>query len=212
MVKMLEDKKIICGTMIKKAISDMDYGSSLLGKVSRVSGRGQFKNLFWWRIELDREELKDKYKKSGYDYLYLTPYIVRRENVDELFDFTGEYILKNKDTDKLYWGKNEECSLPHLDSSTGNIHVKFDPTKWDGSIKQIILVRNVLNAHYGTKLDDTSDFQPDELLVYRFNDTKVSVPQECYYPRIDKEVELEDESLEKMLEKVTEIIFDNPIN
>lgn len=209
MVKETKDKKTICGTMIQKVISDIDCGSRLLGKVSRVSGRGQFENLFWWRIELSLDKLKDRYKKSGYDYLYLTPYIVRRENVDELFDDIGEYILKNKDTDKLYWGKNEERSLPHLDSSTGNIHVEFDSTKWDGSIKQIILVRNVRNAHYGTKLDDTSDFQPDELLVYTFNDTKVSVPRECYYPRIDKDVELEAESLDKMLEKVMDIIFDN---
>ncbi len=203
----LKEKKSLCAAMIENALNDLDSGRSLFGKVRCISGRGQFQNLFWWGIPLSDDSLKDKYRKSGYHYLYLTPYIVTQEHVDELFDFTGEYILKNEDTDERYWGKRKAHLLPHLDSSTGNLHVEFDPIKWDGSIKQILLVRNVPQAHYGTKIDDTNDFCLDELLVYKFRDKKVMVPKECYYPRIDQAGRLQGESLDKLLKTVMDIFF-----
>ena len=70
------------------------------------------------------------------------PYRVTLEDAKEALGITDDgnemnnmHYIKQKGSNG--WGISE--NLPHIDPSTGNIHIAFDPMKWDGKIHQLIL-------------------------------------------------------------------------
>ena len=139
--------------------------------VRPVSGRGRFTGLFWWCVTIDDNLLKDKYK--DYNRILLMPYRATPS------DFKAVNI-------------GIEKSIPHLDESTGNIHVDFASEDWlqkYGSdarhcIMQAVLASS-LNSHIGPKLNEHHNkglYEENEFIPYKSN---AKVPKACYYPRLD---------------------------
>lgn len=137
-------------------------------------GKGKFKNLYWWVIDLENEVdiYGDKYNK-----IFLMPYtfgfteddlntnistdiidLKNYEENDELFDEEGNNLFNRISKQKNYKKAKIHSNNYNVDITTGNFH-PHDALKGvikETEIKQIMLVRNTYKngSHYGVLYDN----------------------------------------------------------
>lgn len=128
----------------------------------KSGGKGKFKNLYWWVIDLENEV--DIYK-TKYNKIFLMPYTFGLTEDDLNTNTSTDIIgLKNYEEndelfDRISKQKNYKKAKIHsnnynVDITTGNFH-PHDALKGvikETEIKQIMLVRNTLSknqSHYG---------------------------------------------------------------
>lgn len=166
-------------------------------------GRGKFKNLYWWAIDLENEV--DIYSK--YNKIFLMPYtfglteddlntntstdiidLKNYEENDELFDEEG-----NNFKQKNYKKAKIHSNNYNVDITTGNFH-PHDALKGvikGKKIKQIMLVRNTLRntyknqSHYGVLYDGFNNCpcpkdEEKNFIILRDEDNKFYyIPKKC---------------------------------
>ena len=132
----------------------------------KSGGKGKFKNLYWWVIDLENEVDIDKTK---YNKIFLMPYtfglteddlnpntstdIIGLKNYEEN-DEEGNNLFNRISKQKNYKKAKIHSNNYNVDITTGNFH-PHDALKGvikGEKIKQIMLVRNTLSknqSHYG---------------------------------------------------------------
>lgn len=132
----------------------------------KSGGKGKFKNLYWWVIDLENE--LDIYK-TKYNKIFLMPYtfglteddlnpntstdIIGLKNYEEN-DEEGNNLFNRISKQKNYKKAKIHSNNYNVDITTGNFH-PHDALKGvikGEKIKQIMLVRNTLSknqSHYG---------------------------------------------------------------
>lgn len=132
----------------------------------KSGGKGKFKNLYWWVIDLEKEV--DIYK-TKYNKIFLMPYtfglteddlntntstdIIGLKNYEEN-DEEGNNLFNRISKQKNYKKAKIHSNNYNVDITTGNFH-PHDALKGvikGEKIKQIMLVRNTLSknqSHYG---------------------------------------------------------------
>lgn len=132
----------------------------------KSGGKGKFKNLYWWVIDLENEV--DIYK-TKYNKIFLMPYtfglteddlnpntstdIIGLKNYEEN-DEEGNNLFNRISKQKNYKKAKIHSNNYNVDITTGNFH-PHDALKGvikGKKIKQIMLVRNTLSknqSHYG---------------------------------------------------------------
>lgn len=132
----------------------------------KSGGKGKFKNLYWWVIDLENEV--DIYK-TKYNKIFLMPYtfglteddlnpntstdIIGLKNYEEN-DEEGHNLFNRISKQKNYKKAKIHSNNYNVDITTGNFH-PHDALKGvikGEKIKQIMLVRNTLSknqSHYG---------------------------------------------------------------
>lgn len=132
----------------------------------KSGGKGKFKNLYWWVIDLENEV--DIYK-TKYNKIFLMPYtfglteddlnpntstdIIGLKNYEEN-DEEGNNLFNRISKQKNYKKAKIHSNNYNVDITTGNFH-PHDALKGvikGEKIKQIMLVRNTLSknqSHYG---------------------------------------------------------------
>ena len=151
-------------------------------------GRGRFTNLFWWDLRIDPGCLREPF--GDYTDILITPYRVDGFALDRLGEWSSDM------PDHLYvrsecWGNSD--SRPHIDHSTGNVHIDFNPEEWDGRIKQILLAKSKDNGHKGPRIayaagPDMIQLPDVRCIIYTKKDPKsrysIAVPEACHFPSV----------------------------
>ena len=173
----------------------------------KSGGKGKFKNLYWWVIDLENEV--DIYK-TKYNKIFLMPYTFGLTE-DDLNPNTSTDIigLKNYEEndelfDRISKQKNYKKAKIHsnnynVDITTGNFH-PHDALKGvikETEIKQIMLVRNTYKkgSHYGVLYDnDCPKGEEKNFIILRDEANKLRyIPKKCI------KLVKENEELEKTL-------------
>lgn len=159
-------------------------------------GKGKFKNLYWWVIDLENEVdiYGDKYNK-----IFLMPYTFGFTEDDLNTNISTDIIdLKNYEEndelfDRISKQKNYKKAKIHsnnynVDITTGNFH-PHDALKGvikETEIKQIMLVRNTYKkgSHYGVLYDnDCPKGEEKNFIALRDEDNKYYyIPKKCIKP------------------------------
>lgn len=156
-------------------------------------GKGKFKNLYWWVIDLENEV--DIYK-TKYNKIFLMPYTFGLTEDDLNTNTSTDIIgLKNYEEndelfDRISKQKNYKKAKIHsnnynVDITTGNFH-PHDALKGvikETEIKQIMLVRNTYKkgSHYGVLYDnDCPKGEEKNFIALRDEDNKYYyIPKKC---------------------------------
>lgn len=159
----------------------------------KSGGKGKFKNLYWWVIDLENEV--DIYK-TKYNKIFLMPYTFGLTEDDLNTNTSTDIIgLKNyEENDELFDSiskqKNYKKAKIHsnnynVDITTGNFH-PHDALKGvikETEIKQIMLVRNTYKkgSHYGVLYDnDCPKGEEKNFIALRDEDNKYYyIPKKC---------------------------------
>lgn len=164
-------------------------------------GKGKFKNLYWWVIDLENEVdiYGDKYNK-----IFLMPYtfgfteddlntnistdiidLKNYEENDELFDEEGNNLFNRISKQKNYKKAKIHSNNYNVDITTGNFH-PHDALKGvikETEIKQIMLVRNTYKngSHYGVLYDnDCPKDEEKNFIILRDEANKLRyIPKKC---------------------------------
>lgn len=169
--------------------------------------------LFWWQLRINPSYLKEELQE--YTHILCMPYRVTLEDAKEALGIIEEenemnnmHYIKQKGSNG--WGISE--NLPHIDPSTGNIHIAFDPMKWDGKIHQLILVKRRSNSHLGpaligkmnsefTQYVDAGEKDNGNYIIYDHGKRSgVVVPQDCYYPMLGSKSDETEQDFSDMFE------------
>lgn len=178
-------------------------------------GKGKFKNLYWWVIDLENEVdiYGDKYNK-----IFLMPYtfgfteddlntnistdiidLKNYEENDELFDEEGNNLFNRISKQKNYKKAKIHSNNYNVDITTGNFH-PHDALKGvikETEIKQIMLVRNTYKngSHYGVLYDnDCPKDEEKNFIILRDEANKLR-----YIPKKGIKLVKENEEPEKTL-------------
>lgn len=164
-------------------------------EVIERNGKGSFKNLYWWVINL-----KDEVDIYGvkYNKIYLMPYTFglteedlnpnKKTKVIELKSYSSSKGIiyseteKYKKYDRYKEIQNNKLNL-NFDTTTGNIH----PEEWvtnikaDGKLKQLILVRDVPGGHYGVLFGTNilNKEKEKEFIILQSDSDKYYIPKKC---------------------------------
>lgn len=159
----------------------------------KSGGKGKFKNLYWWVIDLENEV--DIYK-TKYNKIFLMPYTFGLTEDDLNTNTSTDIIgLKNYEEndelfDRISKQKNYKKAKIHsnnynVDITTGNFH-PHDALKGvikETEIKQIMLVRNTYKkgSHYGVLYDnDCPKGEEKNFIALRDEDNKYYyIPKKC---------------------------------
>lgn len=159
----------------------------------KSGGKGKFKNLYWWVIDLENEV--DIYK-TKYNKIFLMPYAFGLTEDDLNTNTSTDIIgLKNYEEndelfDRISKQKNYKKAKIHsnnynVDITTGNFH-PHDALKGvikETEIKQIMLVRNTYKkgSHYGVLYDnDCPKGEEKNFIALRDEDNKYYyIPKKC---------------------------------
>lgn len=172
-------------------------------QINMHRGRGKFKNLYWWVIDLENEV--DIYRIK-YNKIFLMPYtfglteddlntntstdiidLKNYEENDELFDEEGNNLFKCISKQKNYKKAKIHSNNYNVDITTGNFH-PHDALKGvikETEIKQIMLVRNTLSknqSHYGVLYGKNNCPKGEEknFIALRDEDNKFYyIPKKC---------------------------------
>lgn len=173
----------------------------------KSGGKGKFKNLYWWVIDLENEV--DIYGIK-YNKIFLMPYTFGLTEYDLNTNTSTDIIgLKNYEEndelfDRISKQKNYKKAKIHsnnynVDITTGNFH-PHDALKGvikETEIKQIMLVRNTYKkgSHYGVLYDnDCPKGEEKNFIALRDEDNKYYyIPKKCI------KLVKENEELEKTL-------------
>lgn len=190
-----------------KAYSEIETLNKYLSKFKTIQnqinmptrGRGKFKNLYWWAINLENEV--DIYSK--YNKIFLMPYTFGLTEDDLNTNTSTEIDLKNYEEDD-FLGDNRLFDIIskenrkekykkakihsnnyNVDITTGNFH-PHDALKVvikGKEIKQIMLVRNTKNqSHCGVLYGENNCPKGEEknFIVLRAGDNKFYyIPKKC---------------------------------
>ena len=195
-----------------KAYSEIETLNKYLSKFKTIQnqinmptrGRGKFKNLYWWAINLENEV--DIYSK--YNKIFLMPYtfglteddlntntstdIIDLKNYEE-DDFLGDNrlfdIISKENRKEKYKKAKIHSNNYNVDITTGNFH-PHDALKGvikGKEIKQIMLVRNTYKnqSHYGVLYGENNCPKGKEknFIVLRDEDNKFYyIPKKCIKP------------------------------
>ena len=167
----------------------------------KSGGKGKFKNLYWWVIDLENEV--DIYGIK-YNKIFLMPYtfglteddlntntstdIIDLKNYEE-DDFLGDNrlfdIISKKNREEKYKKAKIHSNNYNVDITTGNFH-PHDALKGvikETEIKQIMLVRNTYKkgSHYGVLYDnDCPKGEEKNFIALRDEDNKYYyIPKKC---------------------------------
>ena len=171
----------------------------------KSGGKGKFKNLYWWVIDLENEV--DIYGIK-YNKIFLMPYtfglteddlntntstdIIDLKNYEE-DDFLGDDrlfdIISKKNREEKYKKAKIHSNNYNVDITTGNFH-PHDALKGvikEKEIKQIMLVRNTYKnqSHYGVLYGKNNCPKGKEknFIVLRNEDNKFYyIPKKCIKP------------------------------
>lgn len=185
-------------------------------------GKGKFKNLYWWVIDLENEVdiYGDKYNK-----IFLMPYtfgfteddlntnistdiidLKNYEENDELFDEEGNNLLNRISKQKNYKKAKIHSNNYNVDITTGNFH-PHDALKGvikETEIKQIMLVRNTYKngSHYGVLYDnDCPKDEEKNFIILRDEANKLRyIPKKCI--KLVKENEEPEKTLNDFLNAI----------
>ena len=193
-----------------KAYSEIETLNKYLSKFKTIQnqinmptrGRGKFKNLYWWAINLENEV--DIYSK--YNKIFLMPYtfglteddlntntstdiidLKNYEENDELVDEEGNNLFDCISKQKNYKKAKIHSNNYNVDITTGNFH-PHDALKGvikETEIKQIMLVRNTLSknqTHYGVLCEKNNCTEGEEknFIVLRDEANKFYyIPKKC---------------------------------
>lgn len=159
----------------------------------KSGGKGKFKNLYWWVIDLENEV--DIYGIK-YNKIFLMPYTFGLTEYDLNTNTSTDIIgLKNYEEndelfDRISKQKNYKKAKIHsnnynVDITTGNFH-PHDALKGvikETEIKQIMLVRNTYKkgSHYGVLYDnDCPKGEEKNFIALRDEDNKYYyIPKKC---------------------------------
>lgn len=174
----------------------------------KSGGKGKFKNLYWWVIDLENEV--DIYGIK-YNKIFLMPYTFGLTEYDLNTNTSTDIIgLKNYEEndelfDRISKQKNYKKAKIHsnnynVDITTGNFH-PHDALKGvikETEIKQIMLVRNTYKngSHYGVLYGDNKCPKGEEknFIILRDGANKLRyIPKKCI------KLVKENEELEKTL-------------
>lgn len=162
----------------------------------KSGGKGKFKNLYWWVIDLENEV--DIYGIK-YNKIFLMPYTFGLTEYDLNTNTSTDIIgLKNYEEndelfDRISKQKNYKKAKIHsnnynVDITTGNFH-PHDALKGvikETEIKQIMLVRNTYKkgSHYGVLYDnDCPKGEEKNFIALRDEDNKYYyIPKKCIKP------------------------------
>lgn len=162
----------------------------------KSGGKGKFKNLYWWVIDLENEV--DIYGIK-YNKFFLMPYTFGLTEYDLNTNTSTDIIgLKNYEEndelfDRISKQKNYKKAKIHsnnynVDITTGNFH-PHDALKGvikETEIKQIMLVRNTYKkgSHYGVLYDnDCPKGEEKNFIALRDEDNKYYyIPKKCIKP------------------------------
>ena len=168
----------------------------------KSGGKGKFKNLYWWVIDLENEV--DIYGIK-YNKIFLMPYtfglteddlntntstdIIDLKNYEE-DDFLGDNrlfdIISKKNREEKYKKAKIHSNNYNVDITTGNFH-PHDALKGvikEKEIKQIMLVRNTYKnqSHYGVLYgkNNCPKGKEKDFIVLRDKDNKFYyIPKKC---------------------------------
>lgn len=177
----------------------------------KSGGKGKFKNLYWWVIDLENEV--DIYK-TKYNKIFLMPYtfglteddlnpntstdIIGLKNYEEN-DEEGNNLFNRISKQKNYKKAKIHSNNYNVDITTGNFH-PHDALKGvikETEIKQIMLVRNTYKkgSHYGVLYDnDCPKGEEKNFIILRDEANKLRyIPKKCI------KLVKENEELEKTL-------------
>ena len=163
----------------------------------KSGGKGKFKNLYWWVIDLENEV--DIYK-TKYNKIFLMPYtfglteadldpnkitdIIDLKNYEEN-DEEGNNLFNRISKQKNYKKAKIHSNNYNVDITTGNFH-PHDALKGvikGKEIKQIMLVRNTKNqSHCGVLYGENNCPKGEEknFIVLRDGDNKFYyIPKKC---------------------------------
>lgn len=177
-------------------------------------GKGKFKNLYWWVIDLENEVdiYGDKYNK-----IFLMPYTFGFTEDDLNTNISTDIIgLKNYEEndelfDRISKQKNYKKAKIHsnnynVDITTGNFH-PHDALKGvikETEIKQIMLVRNTYKngSHYGVLYDnDCPKDEEKNFIILRDEANKLRyIPKKCI--KLVKENEEPEKTLNDFLNAI----------
>ena len=185
-------------------------------------GKGKFKNLYWWVIDLENEVdiYGDKYNK-----IFLMPYtfgfteddlntnistdiidLKNYEENDELFDEEGNNLFNRISKQKNYKKAKIHSNNYNVDITTGNFH-PHDALKGvikETEIKQIMLVSNTYKngSHYGVLYDnDCPKDEEKNFIILRDEANKLRyIPKKCI--KLVKENEEPEKTLNDFLNAI----------
>lgn len=188
----------------------------------KSGGKGKFKNLYWWVIDLENEVdiYGDKYNK-----IFLMPYtfgfteddlntnistdiidLKNYEENDELFDEEGNNLFNRISKQKNYKKAKIHSNNYNVDITTGNFH-PHDALKGvikETEIKQIMLVRNTYKngSHYGVLYDnDCPKDEEKNFIILRDEANKLRyIPKKCI--KLVKENEEPEKTLNDFLNAI----------
>ncbi|MCT7755288.1 MAG: hypothetical protein N4R76_01655 [Lactobacillus iners] len=185
-------------------------------------GKGKFKNLYWWVIDLENEVdiYGDKYNK-----IFLMPYtfgfteddlntnistdiidLKNYEENDELFDEEGNNLFNRISKQKNYKKAKIHSNNYNVDITTGNFHPHdaFKGVIKETEIKQIMLVRNTYKngSHYGVLYDnDCPKDEEKNFIILRDEANKLRyIPKKCI--KLVKENEEPEKTLNDFLNAI----------
>lgn len=180
----------------------------------KSGGKGKFKNLYWWVIDLENEV--DIYGIK-YNKIFLMPYTFGLTEYDLNTNTSTDIIgLKNYEEndelfDRISKQKNYKKAKIHsnnynVDITTGNFH-PHDALKGvikETEIKQIMLVRNTYKkgSHYGVLYDnDCPKGEEKNFIALRDEDNKYYyIPKKCI--KLVKENEEPEKTLNDFLNAI----------
>lgn len=180
----------------------------------KSGGKGKFKNLYWWVIDLENEV--DIYK-TKYNKIFLMPYTFGLTEDDLNTNTSTDIIgLKNYEEndelfDRISKQKNYKKAKIHsnnynVDITTGNFH-PHDALKGvikETEIKQIMLVRNTYKngSHYGVLYDnDCPKDEEKNFIILRDEANKLRyIPKKCI--KLVKENEEPEKTLNDFLNAI----------
>lgn len=188
----------------------------------KSGGKGKFKNLYWWVIDLENEV--DIYK-TKYNKIFLMPYtfglteddlnpntstdiigLKNYEENDELFDEEGNNLFNRISKQKNYKKAKIHSNNYNVDITTGNFH-PHDALKGvikETEIKQIMLVRNTYKngSHYGVLYDnDCPKDEEKNFIILRDEANKLRyIPKKCI--KLVKENEEPEKTLNDFLNAI----------
>lgn len=184
----------------------------------KSGGKGKFKNLYWWVIDLEKEV--DIYK-TKYNKIFLMPYtfglteddlntntstdIIGLKNYEEN-DEEGNNLFNRISKQKNYKKAKIHSNNYNVDITTGNFH-PHDALKGvikETEIKQIMLVRNTYKkgSHYGVLYDnDCPKGEEKNFIALRDEDNKYYyIPKKCI--KLVKENEEPEKTLNDFLNAI----------
>lgn len=180
----------------------------------KSGGKGKFKNLYWWVIDLENEV--DIYGIK-YNKIFLMPYTFGLTEYDLNTNTSTDIIgLKNYEEndelfDRISKQKNYKKAKIHsnnynVDITTGNFH-PHDALKGvikETEIKQIMLVRNTYKngSHYGVLYDnDCPKDEEKNFIILRDEANKLRyIPKKCI--KLVKENEEPEKTLNDFLNAI----------